>query len=58
MINGQVLRAKHDRVIWMHGWSEAAEVASGEQRWDAVKLGKALATDVFRVATPGLRFLK
>ena len=58
MINGQVLRAIHDRVIWMHGWREAAEVASGEQRWDAAQLGRALATDVFRVATPGLRFLK
>ncbi len=57
LINGQVLRAIHDRVIWMHGWREAAEVASGAQRWDPVKLGKALATDVFRVATPGLRFL-
>ena len=57
MINGQVIRSIHDRVIWMHGWREGAEVASGQQRWDAAKLGKALATDVFRVATPGLRFL-
>ncbi len=57
MINGQVLRSIQDRVIWMRGWREAAEVAAGERRWDAAKLGKALATDVFRVATPGLRFL-
>jgi len=57
MINGQVIRSIHDRVIWMHGWREGAEVASGQQRWDAAKLGKALGTDVFRVATPGLRFL-
>lgn len=57
MINGQVLRSIYDRVIWMHGWREAAEVAAGDQRWDAAKLGKALATDVFRTATPGLRFL-
>jgi NAD(P)-dependent dehydrogenase (short-subunit alcohol dehydrogenase family) len=57
MVNGQVIRCIHDRVIWMHGWREGAEVASGQQRWDAPKLGKALATDVFRVATPGLRFL-
>ena len=57
LINGQVLRSIHDRVIWMHGWREAAEVASGAQRWDPDQLGKALATDVFRVATPGLRFL-
>ena len=57
MITGQVIRAIQDRVIWMHGWREGAEVASGQRRWDAEKLGKALATDVFRVATPGLRFL-
>jgi len=57
MVNGQVFRAIHDRVIWMHGWREAAEVSSGQKRWDAEKLGKVLATDVFRVATPGLRFL-
>lgn len=57
MVNGQVLRSIHDRVIWMQGWREAAQVAAGEKRWDATTLGKALATDVFRVATPGLRFL-
>jgi NAD(P)-dependent dehydrogenase (short-subunit alcohol dehydrogenase family) len=57
LVNGQVFRSIHDRVIWMHGWSEGAEVSAGEQRWDAAKLGQALATDVFRVATPGLRFL-
>jgi NAD(P)-dependent dehydrogenase (short-subunit alcohol dehydrogenase family) len=57
LVNGQVFRAIHDRIIWMHGWREAAEVSSGQQRWDAAKLGKLLASDVFRVATPGLRFL-
>ena len=57
LVNGQVFRAIHDRIIWMHGWREATEIASGEQRWDAQKLGKLLAADVFRVATPGLRFL-
>jgi NAD(P)-dependent dehydrogenase (short-subunit alcohol dehydrogenase family) len=57
MVNGQVLRSIHDRVIWMQGWREAAQVAAGERRWDAAALGKALASDVFRVATPGLRFL-
>jgi NAD(P)-dependent dehydrogenase (short-subunit alcohol dehydrogenase family) len=56
-INGQVLRSIHDRVIWMQGWREVAQVAAGEQRWDPVVLGKALATDVFRTAAPGLRFL-
>ena len=57
LVNGQVFRAIHDRIIWMHGWTEATEVSSGQQRWDAAKLGKLLASDVFRVATPGLRFL-
>jgi NAD(P)-dependent dehydrogenase (short-subunit alcohol dehydrogenase family) len=57
LVNGQVFRAIHDRIIWMHGWREAAEVSSGEKRWDAAALGKLLASDVFRVATPGLRFL-
>jgi len=57
LVNGQVFRAIHDRIIWMQGWREAAEVSSGQKRWDAAKLGKVLATDVFRVATPGLRFL-
>jgi NAD(P)-dependent dehydrogenase (short-subunit alcohol dehydrogenase family) len=57
LITGQVLRSIHDRVIWMHGWREAAEVAAGERRWDAEELGRLLTTDVFRVAPPGLRFL-
>jgi NAD(P)-dependent dehydrogenase (short-subunit alcohol dehydrogenase family) len=57
LVTGQVLRSIHDRVIWMHGWREATEIASGEKRWDAEALGRALATDVFRVASPGLRFL-
>jgi NAD(P)-dependent dehydrogenase (short-subunit alcohol dehydrogenase family) len=57
LVTGQVLRSIHDRVIWMHGWREAAEVAAGERRWEAAELGRLLATDVFRVAPPGLRFL-
>ena len=56
LITGQVVRSIHDRVIWMHGWHEGAEVASGNKRWDAAELGQAMATDVFRVAAPGLRF--
>jgi NAD(P)-dependent dehydrogenase (short-subunit alcohol dehydrogenase family) len=57
LITGQVLRSIHDRVIWMHGWHEAAEVVAGERRWDAAELGRLLASDVFRVAPAGLRFL-
>jgi hypothetical protein len=56
LVTGQVIRSIHDRVIWMHGWHEAAEVGAGMKRWDAETLGKALASDVFRVATPGMRF--
>ena len=57
LITGQVLRSIHDRIIWMHGWREGPQIAAGERRWDASELGKILATDVFRVAPPGLRFL-
>jgi NAD(P)-dependent dehydrogenase (short-subunit alcohol dehydrogenase family) len=57
LVNGQVFRSIHDRVIWMHGWREAAEIAAGNKRWEPEQLGQALATDVFRVATPGLRFI-
>ena len=57
LITGQIIRSIHDRVIWMHGWREAREVAAGNKRWDAAELGRALATDVFRVASPGMRFL-
>jgi hypothetical protein len=57
LITGQVLRSIHDRVIWMHGWREGAQVAAGERRWDAAELGRVLTTDVFRTASPGLRFL-
>jgi NAD(P)-dependent dehydrogenase (short-subunit alcohol dehydrogenase family) len=57
LITGQVLRSIYDRVIWMHGWREGAQVSAGERRWDAAELGLVLATDVFRVASPGLRFL-
>jgi NAD(P)-dependent dehydrogenase (short-subunit alcohol dehydrogenase family) len=57
LITGQVIRSIHDRVIWMQGWREAAQIVAGEKRWDAAELGKVLASDVFRVAPPGLRFL-
>lgn len=57
LVTGQVIRSIHDSVIWMQGWREAAQVSAGEKRWEAETLGKALASDVFRVATPGMRFL-
>jgi NAD(P)-dependent dehydrogenase (short-subunit alcohol dehydrogenase family) len=54
-VTGQVIRALHDRIVLMDGWSEGAEVSSGEKRWDATKLGQILATDLFRTRAPGLR---
>ena len=54
-VTGQVIRALHDRIILMNGWSEVTEVTSGQKRWDATKLGQILATDLFRTRAPGLR---
>lgn len=54
-VTGQVIRALHDRIVLMSGWSEAIEVSSGQRRWDATKLGQILATDLFRTRAPGLR---
>jgi len=54
-VTGQVIRAVHDRIFWMEGWTEKEFVASGEKRWDATKLGQILATDLFKTRAPGLR---
>ena len=54
-VTGQVIRALHDRIVLMGGWSEVREVSSGEKRWDATKLGQILATDLFQTRAPGLR---
>ena len=54
-VTGQVIRALHDRIVLMSGWSEVREVSSGEKRWDATKLGQILATDLFNTRAPGLR---
>jgi NAD(P)-dependent dehydrogenase (short-subunit alcohol dehydrogenase family) len=54
-VTGQVIRAVHDRIILMDGWSELREVTSGQKRWDANTLGQVLATDLFRTRSPGLR---
>jgi NAD(P)-dependent dehydrogenase (short-subunit alcohol dehydrogenase family) len=54
-VTGQVIRALHDRIVLMSGWSEEIEVCSGQKRWDATKLGQILATDLFRTRAPGLR---
>jgi NAD(P)-dependent dehydrogenase (short-subunit alcohol dehydrogenase family) len=54
-VTGQVIRVLRDRIYLMAGWTEAVEVASGERRWDATKLGTVFATDIFKTRAPGLR---
>jgi len=54
-VTGQVIRAIHDKIYLMKGWTEAATVSAGETRWDATTLGRILATDLFGTRAPGLR---
>jgi NAD(P)-dependent dehydrogenase (short-subunit alcohol dehydrogenase family) len=54
-VTGQVIRVLRDRIYLMQGWTEAVEVASGEQRWDATTLATVFATDIFKTRAPGLR---
>ena len=54
-VTGQVIRAIHDKIYLMGGWTEDAEISAGEKRWDAETLGMKIATDVFRTRAPGLR---
>lgn len=54
-VTGQVIRAIHDKIYLMGGWTEDAVISSGEKRWDATTLGQQLATDIFRTRAPGLR---
>jgi NAD(P)-dependent dehydrogenase (short-subunit alcohol dehydrogenase family) len=55
-VTGQVIRSIHDRLIWMQGWREAAEVAAGEKRWDATKLQSVVTTDLIGTGVAPLRF--
>jgi NAD(P)-dependent dehydrogenase (short-subunit alcohol dehydrogenase family) len=54
-VTGQVIRAIHDKIFWMKGWTEAASVSANETRWDATTLGRILASDLFGTQAPGLR---
>jgi NAD(P)-dependent dehydrogenase (short-subunit alcohol dehydrogenase family) len=54
-VTGQVIRAIHDKIYLMGGWTEDAVISSGEKRWDATTLGQQMATDIFRTRAPGLR---
>ena len=55
-VSGQVIRSIYDRIIWMHGWQEAAEASSGNARWDTETLGTTLLGKVFRTRAMGLGF--
>jgi NAD(P)-dependent dehydrogenase (short-subunit alcohol dehydrogenase family) len=54
-VTGQVIRAIHDKIYLMGGWTEDAVTSAGGKRWDAATLGLQLATDIFRTRAPGLR---
>jgi NAD(P)-dependent dehydrogenase (short-subunit alcohol dehydrogenase family) len=54
-VTGQVIRAIHDKIYLMKGWTEAATVSANETRWDTTTLGRILATDLFGTRAPGLR---
>lgn len=54
-VSGQVLRAIGETIDLMSGWSRAVTISNGAARWDATSLGQRLATEVFKVRTPGLR---
>jgi NAD(P)-dependent dehydrogenase (short-subunit alcohol dehydrogenase family) len=54
-VTGQVIRAIHDKIYLMGGWTEDATISADEKRWDATTLGTRMATDIFRTRAPGLR---
>jgi NAD(P)-dependent dehydrogenase (short-subunit alcohol dehydrogenase family) len=54
-ITGQVFRVLHDKLYYMKGWTEQVTLSSGEQRWDAEKIGALMAIDVFGTRAPGVR---
>jgi NAD(P)-dependent dehydrogenase (short-subunit alcohol dehydrogenase family) len=56
LITGQVIRAVAEDIIWMQGWSDGPKISNGGKRWDATALGQQLATDVFKIRAPGLRY--
>lgn len=56
LVTGQVFRTVYDTIYWMHGWREAASVASGEKNWDATKLHDLLAARLFGTGVDSLLF--
>ena len=57
-ITGQIIRVLYDQIILMKGWSEKVVIASGNQTWDATKLGPRMAAEVFGVFPTGIKFPK
>ena len=55
-VTGQVIRVIHDKLIWMGGWYERADVSCEGKPWDAEKLGAIMATDVFETRHRGMVF--
>ena len=55
-VTGQIIRAVAENLIWMKGWTDGPTLSNGGQRWDATKLGRQLATDIFGTRAPGLRY--
>ncbi|HVX18550.1 MAG TPA: SDR family NAD(P)-dependent oxidoreductase [Acidimicrobiales bacterium] len=55
LVTGQILRAVGADIVLMKGWAEGPSISTST-RWDATKLGQQLATDVFGVRAPGLRY--
>jgi NAD(P)-dependent dehydrogenase (short-subunit alcohol dehydrogenase family) len=53
-VTGQVIRAIHDKIYLMGGWTEDAAISADGQRWDATTLGMRIATDLFRTRARGL----
>jgi NAD(P)-dependent dehydrogenase (short-subunit alcohol dehydrogenase family) len=56
LVTGQVIRAVAEDIIWMQGWTDGPKISNGGKRWDATKLGQQLATDIFKIRAPGLRY--
>jgi short-subunit dehydrogenase len=57
-VNGQVIRALYDQIIWMQGWRERVTITSGNKKWDATKLGARMSSEVFQTAPTGIKFLQ
>jgi NAD(P)-dependent dehydrogenase (short-subunit alcohol dehydrogenase family) len=54
-VTGQVIRAIHDKIYLMGGWTEDATISADGKRWDVSTIGMRMATDIFRSRAPGLR---